>query len=159
MRKETSAGIIAGLVSGLLIGVVFGADAAWSTWAIESSMRNPITNMTMTQMSYIGTLIYALFVFVIGLSICVCLGSLVGFIFAVVVNRIPTRSTYAKAIMISVTMWLIFTISSLPRTYYWSQSTGNQIEWSWSWSSLAFFPLFVFDGVIFAYLFNRWTKA
>ncbi|MGA8857547.1 MAG: hypothetical protein WB643_10325 [Candidatus Bathyarchaeia archaeon] len=155
MRKETSAGIIAGLVSGLPLGAISGGEAAWTAWTMEGSVRTPITNMTLTQMSYTDSLISALFPFVIVLSLFVCVGILVGFIFAVAVNKLPIRSTYAKAIIISLILWLVFTIPSLPATYY---APSFLPHFEWSWSSLPYLPLFVLDGLVFAFLFNRWSK-
>lgn len=156
MRKETSAGIIAGLVSGSVAGVAFGGEAAWQLWTLESTMRNPLTGTIHTDYTFFLT--GALFESLIVLSICVCLGAIVGFMFAVGINKLPVRSTYVKATIVSIILWLVFTVAFLPRTYSWSISAGSHVEWSWSWSSLPFLPVFVLGSLTFAYLFNRWTK-
>ena len=155
MRKETS-GIIAGLISGFLVGLLIGGQSAWTAWTIENSVRNPITNSTMSQISYTIPLTSALLAFVIVLSVFVCIGAVVGFVFAVAVNKLPIRSTYVKAVIVSLILWLVFTIPYLPQTYY---APSFLPHFEWSWSSLPYLPLFVLDSLAFAFLFNRWTKA
>jgi hypothetical protein len=158
MRKETSAGIIAGLISGLPVGAIFGGQVALMLWKwFETPMPIPSTNATMSPADYTFALTGVLWLFFTILSSFASLGAIIGFFFGVGLNKLPFRSTYVKAVIVSAILWVVFMLHSLPITYHWTRSGGASYQLSWSWESFPYLPLFTLDGLAFAYLFNRWA--
>jgi hypothetical protein len=137
MRRETSAGIIAGAVSAFPVGVALVVLTLWNR--LESRLgaywiRFPNSHTIL--------LVAGAVVILMVLAFAAFLGALAGLIFVALRNKLPFRSTYAKAAAPSIAVWFILSL-------VWVTMGGD--------FNLLYLALAVLDSLIFAHLFDRWT--
>jgi hypothetical protein len=142
MRKETSAGIIAGAVSGLPLAIAIDLSLIY-VFFFFSPIRSRLLSIPTLANGHM-LLFIAVFGAIMYLAIACFIGGIAGLIFVSLVSKIPIRSTYVKAMVPTIILWLILIIPFSPHI---TQLT------------LLLLAFFVGDSVIFGYLFNRWTKA
>ncbi|MGA3110232.1 MAG: hypothetical protein ABSD99_12415 [Candidatus Bathyarchaeia archaeon] len=138
MRKETSAGIKAGVVSSLPLAVSLDIFAVF---IIGQALFTRFHSYTVLPNGMMLPFVLVM-IAVVYLAIACLVGVIAGFIFVVIVNKFPVRSTYVKATVPAVILWLLiipFSPHIIPLT-------------------LAMLVFFIGDSIIFGYLFNRWTK-
>jgi hypothetical protein len=147
MRQEVSAGVKAGLVSGLPLAVSF---VAFAVFILDQALFKRFHSYTILPNGMMLPIVLAI-IAVVYLAAACLVGATAGFIFAVVVNKFPVRSTYVKSIVSSVIVWLL-TFMFLDDPFSGSLSP---LALAFALVVLAFF---IGDSAIFAYLFNRWTS-
>lgn len=138
MRRETSASIIAGAVSAFPAGMAFVVLTVWNR--LESRLgaywiRFPNNNTILLA----GAVVILMF-----LAFAAFLGALAGLIFVALRNKLPFRSTYAKATAPSIAVWFLLNL-------VWVTMGGD--------FNLLYLALAVLDSLIFAYLFDRWAET
>ncbi len=80
---------------------------------------------------------------ILGLLLAV-VGSVLGIMFVRIKGNLPFHSTYAKAILCGVLLFILYSLRYFLR---------------WQPPDPLLFGVFVIDAIIFAYLFNHWTKT
>jgi hypothetical protein len=132
MRKETYAGVKAGLVVNLLFSL-------WPFVLVLGvvglvGVSNPFSTSVLP-FFLLGLLLY--------LTVMALIGVVLGVVFAVVVDKLPLRSTYSKALILCLILWILV-VSAIP--------TRIIID-------LLIFGGFIIESLCFAYLYRKWTKS
>jgi len=139
MRKETFAGIKAGTVTGLLCLpvlslVLIGLTELSGTIFNLSFLFNTSQGPRFTSIAFLGLTVMAL---VLG-----AVGAVLGIAYAKLASRLPSKSTYLRALMMACVITAVLSITRLMHQDYTPDILTTNIVLS----------------LLFAHLFNRWTK-
>ncbi len=148
MPEGSKAGAIAGLVLGAAVFLVLTIGL----WNYSLSLITSVLSEPGLQRSQ-GFVTQAWFwVFAIGLMLDLVvgaiLGTIAGYIFTKTVGKLPVRSTYIKAVLFCFILWLIPVLL-----------VRRSMLFGYFEVFLIVLVLFVLDALLFAYLFDRWTRS
>lgn len=157
MRKETSAALIAGAVSALPVGVLAAAAEIFLIWRVIPALpnRNPVLLSQPVMLFLSG------FMILIMVGVGAFLGLVAGLIFAKGTIKLPIQSNYVKAVIpvgVLFAVWLLYTLWFISRDV-WSISRYFTYYFNSLMLTVAGFGGLALCTLLFAYLFNRWTKA
>jgi len=148
MEKKTHAGMKAGAVTGFLFPFI--STLLFITF--ENAAFNFLMNYLSAAMAKGGLRLPPSFIIsmVIGGQLllgilCAALGAGLGIVFVKITGNLPFQSVYANALLFSMMMFIIFSLLYLPR---------SRFPFNYLLS-----VVFMLDAVIFAFLFNNWTKT
>jgi len=142
MNKETWAGIKAGAITGFLflpvLFLISNVASGISIWDVARSLSQmPIA--ARLGFSTEDILIFALIGFVVLALLFGVLGLILGIVFAKSERKLPTKSSYVKAVIFGCILFVL--------TFF--------VHWSFDrWILLTILA----DSMIFAVLFNHWNK-
>jgi type II secretory pathway component PulF len=148
MRKETSSGLIAGAVSASLVGLLFAVAILFTVGpGFESTFKeNPI----LAPNAHALYLAISAFMVLMYVALAAFLGGIAGLIFVFATNRLPIRSTYIKAIIPIPILWLVYLLVFARSLHSLLSAFTHSLEGT---------GVIVLCALLFAYLFNRWTKT
>lgn len=139
--------MIAGAVSSLPFAVYFVAGILPRAWKDLSLTVVKLPSLA----QHVNTIVIvtSLMLVIAYLALALFFGATLGFVFVVLVNKLPVRSTYVKATVPSLIIWILPPLLIRP-------SPASII--GYASASLPALGLFVLDAVIFSYLFDRWKN-
>ncbi len=147
MKKEKSAGMKAGAIAAFLFPLllvllfVLLEGEAWQFF-----VRYMIAALAKGGWSVSPELILVIVLLgeiILGLLLA-GVGAVLGIMFVRIKGNLPFQSTYAKAILCDVLIFILYSLQYFLR---------------WQAPDPLLFGVFVIDAIIFAYLFNHWTKT
>lgn len=151
MRRDYSVGVKAGALSSIPIGIYLVATALPGAWRNIGSIivEYPI----LAQYANIILVVTSLVLVIMFLGFALLFGAIAGFLFVVLVNKLPVRSTYVKAVGTSLLVWILLVL--VPAFLYRLSISVIIVDVR---ALLPQLGLFVFDAFIFSYLFGRWRN-
>jgi len=157
LHNETAAELKSGAVTGLCFGVFVTCLIfllTWKYWVLLSSSVAP----EFQGMVNASDVLRGTFSFIFLASLLDALpGMIVGLFYVKIVNRLPIRSVYFKSVLFGVCMWLVpFVITYLVFPLY--QYPFNAYVSTVTVFFLLLLIFYLVDSLLFAYLFNRWSK-
>ena len=138
MRRESKAAVKSGIISSLPLALLFVNQL----FVLQSSIFLAISPI-------IVLVVVPILLVTVVLCFTSILGAVGGLVFVVTFNKLPFRSTYIKALLPFVILWVL---DFLQRIWRASSPLGN--------NQVFFFGLvLIFDAAIFSYLFDRWRNG
>jgi len=148
MNKEKLAATKSGAIGGIPTAALVFARLLSVAWKIRGLLiaSNPALGERIQFVTAVGIMLGA----GISLGLMAGLGAVGGLVFVLTVNKLPFRSTYVKAAIPFVVLWLLGFLA-----VFWSSSDSFfELE---SRRTL-FFVVSLLGAVVFSYLFDRWKK-
>ncbi len=147
MKKENSAGMKAGATAAFLFPLlvvllfVLLEGEVWQFFV--RYMIAALANAGWSVSPELILLIVLLGGIILGLLLA-GVGAVLGIMFVRIKRKLPFQSIYANAVFCGVLLFILYSLQYFLR---------------WQLPDPLVFGVFVIDGIIFAYLFNHWTKT
>jgi len=152
-KKQRKAGLRAGAVAGFFFpSLIFFVTAVFSNY-LQMFVRNQAALMARNGFPLSFNTVFLIFIvfgaIIVGF-LTAALGATLGVVFVKIMGRLPFQSTYTNSILFAIVLTLVYSITEsiryLPRYVIFPFDFYNSV-------------VFMIDGLIFAFLFNRWKKA